>query len=79
MIDPVVFASAMITLMGVSLAVLIALIKIVAIGQDLRTTVEQIKNNDLHALKNDIRELRKILIQHLMEAKNGTTNRPTKT
>ena len=79
MIDPVVFASAMITLMGVSLAVLIALIKIVAIGQDLRTTVKGIKDNDLPHLHTEVKELRKEFTQHLLEAKNGTTTRPTKT
>ena len=70
-----VLAGAVASFVGVSLAVLVSLVKIVSIGQDLRTTVTQIKTNDLPHLHTEVKELRKEFIQHLMEVRNGTTIR----
>lgn len=70
-----VVAGAVASFVGVSLAVLVSLVKIVAIGQDLRTTVTQIKTNDLPHLHEEVKELHKEFVQHLMEVRNGTTIR----
>jgi len=76
MIDSATLAGFTISFIGLGLATLIALIKLIAVGQDLRTTVDQIKVNDLPHLHAEVKELRKEFTQHLLEVKNESGHGP---